>query len=246
MLWPEIREVKDPPLSAHAFTENGRTVIEVDEKLKGRERSKAILAAWREHERGLAALVAMPVLAYLWDPFKRWAAQHPLAAMAVGITYGGALVLAVTTVIEQDRPVVAPQPATESPWTTVMSPSYIWSPTRTQHVKPTRTPHAPPMATEHRPAPAPRPTRDRQRPASTHRPPTKRPTPKGAASAPEHRPSEAPGPSVTTNATDRPAPEPAASPRPPDGIASPQPTTSPSRDCVLEVDVDPLLHVCAL
>lgn len=243
VLWPEIREVKNPATPAHAFTENGRTVIEVDERLKGRERSKAIFAAWREHERGLAALVAMPVLAYLWEPFKRWAADHPLATMAIGITYGGAMVLAIPALLDQDRPIMTPHPVTESSsvdlWTTEQAPAET----------PTRASHASPTYTRDRPGPIPQRTRDTRRPDTPRRSPAKRSTPGAYASDPESHPSAVPALSASATAGERPTPQPEPSPQPaasPVSTERPPPSASGSRDCLLEVDVDPLLNVCAL
>lgn len=254
VLWPEIREVKNPAFRAHAFTENGRTVIEVDENLKGKERSRAILAAWREHERGLAALIALPVLLYVWEPFKRWASKHPAGAVAAGVTYGGALALTVSYLVTAPvsgtgRPVSTPHQVTAT-----APPGVLVSVTPTGSLTPARTPRATPPATGSRPTPASHPTGSaRPEPATTRRPapqtttsrPAPPPTPdrsgpagvkQSAPDVPESTRTRPPA-SDGTESSDAPAPAP----------TSEAPASGPStRDCLVRVEVDPLLDVCAL
>lgn len=248
---PEIREVKDPPSPAVAFTENGRVVVEVDENLQGKERSAAVFAAWRAHERGVGTLIPVAGLVYLWDPFTRWASQSPGQAAATAAAGGGALLVAAGALAvvlsgdgEQPQPVrpsasyVAPpstlprtgittSPAPTSPTPTVRAPD----PTITRE-RGARKPTS--MSTRTKPDRRPEPTRSMPRgPARTGRPErTAEPPP------PSDRREES-SESAEGGATEPPAPDRAAS-----QIVTPTPKMSPSRNCLVDVDLDPLPDLC--
>lgn len=249
MRWPEIREVKNPVSPAVAFTEHGRTVVEVDEALKGKARAVAIWAAVRLHERGLAALAGLPVLAFAWDPLKRWAHKHVGQAMAATAATGSLLTAGAAFVL----PVIlddAPEPKIAEPPPVILT-SAPTSPAQTLTTtgKPTRKPTGSATVNQDRPGtdlrpaarPATRPVRTPTR--STHPRPTTsvKPTETEIPSTPDPTPQGLPA---------DPPPTTAAATPPPDNEASdtgpPAPAPAAAEGCLLRVDVDPLLEVCAL
>lgn len=246
--WPEIREVKNPASPAVAFTENGRTVVEVDEKLKGKARAVAIWAAVRLHERGLAALVGLPVLASSLDSLKRWTRQHPGAAMSATAAAGSAVTAVAALVLPMlldgaQEPKIAEPPV-------ILTAAPTWptpSPPITR--KPTREPTGSATTLQEMPEPTPRPeTRLATRPVRT----SKRSTPPGPPAAggpPETQKPDTPKPTVERVIADPTAP-PVPAPTPPHAAepasVPPPAAASAARGCLVHVDVDPLLDVCAL
>lgn len=245
--WPEIREVQNPVSPAVAFTENGRTVVEVDEKLRGKARAVAIWAAVRLHEGGLPALVGLPILAIAWEPFKRWAQKHPGAAMAATTATGSALTAGVALVLPmlldgaQESKIAEPSviltSALYSPWQ---------SPSATR--KPTREPTGSATRNQDRPEPTARPvTRPASQPAGT---PTRsvRPRPAATTEPPATEQRSTPNPAPQGEPAD-PTPHPSSAVPPPAGEASaagPPAPTAAAEGCLLQADVDPLLEACVL
>jgi hypothetical protein len=252
--WPEIREVKNPASPAVAFTENGRTVVEVDEKLKGKARAAAIWAAVRLHEQGLAALVGLPLLAIAWNPFKRWAQKHPGAAMATTAVAGSAATAAAALVLPMlldgaQEPKIAEPPGvlTPAPDRPTQTPTITRKPTRTPTASSTTAQDVPEPAARPEPRPVTLPVRTPTRPAppgstaaggvpETEEPDATRqsrsdePRPEGVVADPTPPPPQAPTLPTVEAASAPPGPEPA----------------SEAGGCLLRVDVDPLLDVCAL
>lgn len=248
--WPTIREVKDPVSPAVAFTENGRTVVEVDENLKGKARAAAIWAAVRLHERGRAALVTLPILAFVWDPLKRWSRQHIRATRATAAAAKGALVVAasIITVIvllnSAEQPKIADPPITVTAIPT--------RPSQSPHIIRKPTPSATPTQGIPEPAHSPEPTAravtwPTVRPTtSTRSTPTRstRPRPTATAKPPQTDAPEAPIPTPERVSADPTTPPTAATTPPAD--ESVEPPAPAGDDCLLRVDLDPLLDVCAL
>jgi hypothetical protein len=252
--WPEVREVKDPASQAVAFYENGRLVVEVDEKLKGRERSRAIWTAMRSHEGRLPALLPFLLLVG-WEPIQRWLREH--AAVAAMTTAAGSvsLLLLVPTAHHHGEP-----PRLASPAATIT----VTAPTPPAGTAPTRTPVQPTSTTpsveilaseeptnpERRDPTAAGPTETREEPSTPARSPTRRAaTPSLSSSDPETltpppQASAAPASPVERRTEEEssaaPVDEPTVAPRP-------EPTpASAGRDCLLRVDLDPLADACVL
>lgn len=255
MKWPEIREVKNPVSPAVAFTEHGRTVVEVDEKLKGKARAAAIWAAVRMHEHGLAALVGLPIVAFAWEPLKRWGRNHPGAAMGATAAAGSALtagaVLLLPMVLDgAEHPNIAEPPITVT--ATPVWPSQNPPITREPKLQPTHTPTTSATTTQEWSRPTARPAIQ----TVTHptRKPTRsaRPQPTATKEPPKTRAPEAPAPTSEVSADPTPPPatrQPPPPTPPPSGDASsaePPAPTAAGGDCLLRVDLDPLLEVCAL
>ena len=250
MRLPEIREVKDPASPAVAWTENGRTVVEVDQALKGKERSKAIMSAVRLHEEGLAALLLLPLLLNVWGPLKHWAQEHTAAAAlaGAGLVAGVALMVAPAVLDPEDRPRIA------EPRIVDTASSHFSLPV------PTTTPTVPKSTTTRRPTDLPtisevRPVQTRRpEPTATHptatRPATRRaptptptaePTPVPSTSSPDK--TLAPALTSAASAASPPVLEPVADAS--SGLSA-EAIVAVERACLLEVDLDPLANVGVL
>lgn len=248
---PEIREVKDPPSPAVAYTENGRTVVEVDEKLTGRERSAAIFAAWWAHERRVTVVLPVAGLVYLWDPFVRWAARSPGQATAAAAAGGGALVMAAGALAlvlagnGEQPPTVRPSASYDASPSTLPRTLITASPTP---VSPTPTVSTP-DGTPTRERSARQPTSMSTRTNPNRRPEPTRSTPRGPArTARPQRTPEPPPPSEPRKESSESAAggstEPPAPVRPTPKAVTPTPQTPPSRNCLVDVDLNPLLDLC--
>lgn len=251
MTLPIIREVTDPAAPAIAYTENGKTIVEVDEQLKGKERSTAIMAALRAHDDSLGGLILIPLLVYVVEPLTRWTRDHTPTVIA---TAGVAGAISATTLVpwlladDDQSPVAGPvstliaTPALPAPTSGVILPS----PEPTVEAKPSARPSPMRTAPPTRPptnSPTVRVKTPTPRPSGT-RPPTRRPdlTPTPTGAAPPSSPAPAgvapksPGPTASPSPTSRPTVSP-----------TPQPTLTTAADnCLLELDLDPLLGVCLL
>lgn len=250
-----MREVEDPASPAVAFVEDGRIVVEVDAKLKGRERSRAIWTAMRAHEGRLPAL--LPFLLLMgWEPIQRWLRdQAALAAMATATGSVSLLLLVPTAHHHEDPPQVASPAAT----ITVTASTSTTGPATTQSPTPARsaTPSVQPPAVEgesgadQRDPTVTGPPETRQATAAPTRSPTGRaPSPRPSPSdfdvtTPPPQASEAPAAArasqdLADQETTAPVDEPTVAPRP-------EPTpASAGRDCLLRVDLDPLADACVL
>jgi len=255
--WPEIREVKNPASPAVAFTEDGRTVVEVDEKLKGKARATAIWAAVRLHEQGLAALIGLPLLAFVWDPLKRWARNDPGTALAATTAAGSVVTFAVgfsaPMLFDDAEPRRSAQPSVTVTTTTIaVSTRAPTTASRTPAARrqPTRRPSASPALLDRpdlarTPAPASRSTtRPTRTPAPSAQPRSTRTT---EPATPDAIRISGPG---SGTAGPSPTPPPASAGAPPGDTAAnvpePAPATAGGRDCLVRVNVSPLLDACAL
>jgi outer membrane biosynthesis protein TonB len=254
--WPVIREVTDPAAPAVAYDEDGVTVVEVDKNLTGKERAEAIYAALRDDDNSLGGLILIPLLAYVWEPLTRWVRRNPSTAV---VTAGVATVVTASTIVpwlldgEHPIPGAGPQAtlivtsAPATPTSAALTPSP--EPTRGAPASPTLQPTT--KATLQltvRPTPL-RTAPPTRQPSST---PTrvKTPTPRPSDTRPPTRtagptPSRAATPSNPPRGT---TPTPTAQPSPtPTAAPTPQPTlTTAADDCLLEVELTPLLDLCVL
>lgn len=255
--WPEVREVKDPASPAVAFYENGRIVVEVDEKLKGRERSRAIMAAYQAHERGLAAFVPLPALIVVADQVKRWTRDHTTAALATTAAAGGAVTLSLNVlgpmVLDGDTKPHMAQPSPAQSITVTVAPT-MPSPS----AKSTRTP-TPTTSSRSASAPSavpsPRGRTPTGRPSRTSRPareptalPTRsrstQPTVTKQATAPPVREAQtladSPSPARTTTpprAGGATPPGRSTDAAEPPGLSTPPGQAAAGRDCLVELHV---------
>ena len=251
MRLPEIREVENPASPAVAWTENGRTVVEVDKALKGKERSKAIMSALRLHEEGLAALLLLPLLLNVWGPLKDWAQEHTaVAALAgAGVVAGVALVVAPAVLGPEDRPRIAEPPIIGTASSLFSLPLPTTTPTVSESST-TRRPSALPTVSEVRPVKTRRVEPTATRPPATRRAtrraptpsPTVEPTPLPSTAGPDKTPASAPTSAVAVPAVEPVADAPSASP----AEATVEATIAAERACLLEVDLDPLANVGVL
>lgn len=254
MRWPEVREVEDPASQAVAFYEDGKLIVEVDQKLKGRERSRAIWTAIRAHEGRLPALLPLLLLVG-WEPVQRWLRDHAAAAAMAGTAAAGSVTLLLAPLaFEQEDP---PRLAAPTATITVTVPTPDSGPPTTGSPTPAKS--APPSDTlirgEEEPA-----TSERREPAAASPTEASRTT-SGPTRSPTRRASTPP-PSVSEVTT----PPPQGS----DGLATPverrtveqdpvapvvEPTVAPrpeptpasaGRDCLLRVDLSPLADACVL
>lgn len=246
---PKIEEVDDPPSPAVAFLRGKHLVVEVDKKLRGKERSAAIMAALRAHGyRGIP--IAVP-LVYLWDPVGRWARGHTGAAVAAAGT--GAAVLAAGAALLIPALLDGEEQVTAAP-TVVVTVRTTPSPkVRTPEPTPSSTSREPtviitmPPATPDRTAPEPEPTRSR-RPSTapapeptSGAPSTTDPAPTATSSSPP----ESSGPSATDS--------PSTGPRPTDPPTSDPPAAEPTITTVSEtctglvhIEAGDLADICLL
>ena len=254
MRLPEIREVKDPASPAVAWTENGRTVVEVDQALKGKERSKAIMSAVRLHEEGgLAALVLLPLL-LKWGLLKHWGQEHTTAAAlaGAGLVAGLALVVAPAVLDGEGRPRAADPPIVR----TASSHFFLPTPTTTPTVVESRMTGAPsvlPTSSKVGPVPTrqveptatrPNTTRPATRRATRREPtptPTVEPTPVPSTSGPDK--TLAPPSASAASEASPPALDPVADAL---GDSLAEPSVEVARACLLQVDLDPLANVGVL
>lgn len=262
MKLPVIREVTDPAVPAVAFTEDDRTVVEVDKNLSGRERAAAIYAALRAHDDdNLGGLILIPLLAYVWEPLTRWVRRNPSTAV---VTAGVATVVTATTIVpwlldgEQPVPGAGPQAtlivtsAPATPTSAALTPSpeptrgTPFSPTLQPTTKATVQPTVKPTVLRTAPPtrrPSSTPTRVKTptaRPSDT-RPPTRTAGPTPSRAAPPSNP-----PAGTTPKSPTPTAQPSAAPTP---TATPEPQPAPTEaanTCLIELDVDPILGLCLL
>ncbi len=266
MKLPEIREVEDPASPAVAFTENGRTVVEVDAKLKGKERAAAILAACRAHELGLGGLIAVPLLA-AWEPLKRFTTEQPRLVLAAGASTGGAaLVSAGVMTLALSSPSGTHQAESIPAQTTISRPSTaaagpstrVRPPTTTP--SPRRTPKAVAAAPTHKPdtgrtQAASSITRPATRPPATSSPmatsPAQSQRPRTPSVTPTREPAPGSKPPSTPPVQERPTQRrtppqarvtpPRATPGTPARTPGPPPQVpSPGRDCLVEVRLPPV------
>ncbi|MFB4275678.1 hypothetical protein ACBJ59_10335 [Nonomuraea sp. MTCD27] len=185
----EIREVSNAIAPAVARRQdNGKVVVEVDERLHGRERSEAINTALELFRRGERALLPVPLLALMMDAGARAMREHQKAAAAVAsATTAAAVGMATLTTSGIGRPAEPPPRAAitavrtniiaQDPLPSTATPP---TPTRTRDADRGGTPprddraepadagppEHPPQATAQprRPTPEPSPSRSRPRP----------------------------------------------------------------------------------
>ncbi|TMR11075.1 hypothetical protein ETD86_37155 [Nonomuraea turkmeniaca] len=253
MKWPKIIEVENAVLPAAAFEEGGELIVEVDAQLKGRARAAAIVSAVRSHKRNLDSLILLPIALYTWEPLKNMTRNHPGVTLAATAAGAGVLTAAVTLPFDRNAAKPPPQagliPTIITTITTVptrTSPPAVRSPTRSAETPRTQAPSGRPAS-----------TRD-ARPKSTRRPearpsPTQPPAPPTSSSAP---PISLPVETGTAEAEQVPTPTsgpPAAASTPPVGAGGDGPPATsapiatvepPVRDCLIEVDLNPLLDLC--
>lgn len=250
MRWPKIIEVEDAVVPAIAYEQDGKMIVEVDATLKGKGRAAAIVSAVRSHKRGFGSVVLLPIALYAWEPIKNATRNHPGAALASTAAGVGLLATAIALPLKDGsrmpgaaplRTVTASAPAPPTPtWT---APTRWYSPT------PQGTPHVTTPATT-RPSirePAPEVTA----PITPHLTPGRTRTPAGpeaenggprpTRSIQQERPTLVNAPAVTTPPLSAGTDE--ADP-PPLVTSDPTVTASVGRDCLLEVDLDPLLDAC--
>lgn len=242
MRLPKIREVKDPVSPAVAWSEDGRTVVEVDQALKGKERSKAIMSAVRLHEEGLAALLLLPLLLNVWGPLKQWAQEHTAAAVlgGAGLVAGVALVVAPPALGPEDQPRIAEPPIVDTASSHFSLPSPTTTPTVPKSTTTTR-PSVLPTVSDVRPLATRRPEPTATHPTATRRAtrrsptptPTVEPTPAPSTSSPDK--TLAPPLASAVSEASPPTLEPAVN-APGDQPA--EPIVAVARACFLQVDLD--------
>lgn len=254
--------------------EDGELVVEVDADLKGRERASAIIAAIRSHKRNFGSIILLPIALYAWEPIKNATRQYPGAALsATAASVGLIATTAVLPIVQDDnaqpltaappplRTVVATVTATLSPARTPASPTAA-SPTVSPPVRhtprtPREIPSPPPtrVAPAGTRAPAPDSTRRPTTRPSRHRQPERSATPRASTSTSTSPAETAPpagaadidttptqGPDMPT--TSPPDPGTVDSEETSQPVPEPAPQPPPGRDCLIEVNLDPLANVC--
>lgn len=259
MKWPRIIEVKDAVIPAVAYEDDdGELIVEVDETLKGKERSTAIVSAVRSHKRNLGSLVLLPIALYAWEPIKNVTRNHPGAALTTTAASVGLIATAITLPLGRDD---GPSPEA-APDRTIVASAFSPTSSRSVTTSPTggrvpRTPRtsAPARAAvttrpptieggrrpEPRPEPGPSRTREPTPKAKSTRSNSPGPEPSAGAAIEEPVPTPLRSPEATTTG--------AASAEPveedsPSGAPEPPATSTPKDGCLLGVELDPLLKVC--
>lgn len=197
------------------------------------------------------------ILAVLFAPIVKWSRDHPLPALGGAVVAGaaaGTVFVAPLTDIRLDRP---GPPAVERVVTMTATPVVSSIPPRTSPTPaPTKSwrsppPTQPPANGEEAQPPRRRPTRE-PAPAPTPTRTTKKPTSKASTHPPVER-SASPPPSSSEPPSSTPTSDagrtqatttPPATPSPQQ--EDPPPTTTGDRDCLVGVDLDPLLNLCVL
>ncbi|MER6942555.1 hypothetical protein ABT294_00905 [Nonomuraea sp. NPDC000554] len=238
--------MKDALLPVVVYEEDGEIVVEVDEKLTGRKRASAIMDAIRAHERGLGSVVVLPLMVYAWEPVKAAARNHPAAATAA--TAAGVVVIGAAIALPTLHDDGSAAPVVAAPTHTVVATVTAVPTTTPSGRKPT------PKATVTSPRVNTTPAPDDVKPASTPQP-TPMPTPTGSI-PPTNRPPIKTSPSteiVEIFASVAPLNPTQAATALPTEIVSPPAITpapesvsvaAPDRDCLLRLDLEPLLDAC--
>lgn len=274
MKWPRIVEVENAPTPVVVYEdEDGELIVEVDADLKGRERASAIIAAVRSHKRNFGSLILLPIALYAWEPIKYATRQYPGAALSTTAASVGLITTAAVLPVAQidstpplaasppPRTVVATVTETSSPGHTLAAPSVTPSSASPSVRRTPRTPREIPSAVPTRVAPvstrapAPKSTRRPTTRPSRHREPERSATPRASASKPTGPEATSPpagAADIDTTPTQGPD-APTASPPDPgtvdteetgQAVPDPVPQPPPDRDCLIEVNLDPLANVC--